>query len=191
MAHKEDLRVIKTKAALTHTFFEMLKEIDVDDITVNELCIRANVRRATFYKHFKDKIDFLTYIIRDIRDTFDKENITDAKCSNITLDYYVNYISAIGKFLSERRDAISKILRSSLGPIFTYTFMQQNYYDTIDKLEQSVKDGMVLPTSIPVVASMLIGGISHNILRWFELDNHSTLDDLLIEMIKYIRMILK
>ena len=182
MAQKEDIRITKTKAALTNAFYAMIAENDVDDITVNELCARANVRRATFYKHFKDKLDFLTYLIRDIRETFDRETFAGDPSPSITADYYINYISALGKFLSEREEAVSKILRSSLGPIFLYTFMHQNYIDTSKKLQISVGDGMALPSSLPVVASMLIGGVSHNILRWFELENRPPIDTLVEDM---------
>lgn len=190
MASREDLRVTKTKAALTHAFFEMLTESDVDDITVNDLCERAEIRRATFYKHFSDKVDFLCYLIRDIRDNFDKQSFRNSGTS-ITVDYYVEYIAAIGNFLSERETAIAKILRSPLRATFIHVVMQQNYIDTKEKLEQSVRDGMTLPASVPVVANMLIGGVSHNILRWFELEERPPISDLIEEVVKLIEAILK
>ena len=49
---KEDLRVKKTKRVLTEAFFKLLNEKPFEEITVNELCDRADVRRATFYKHY-------------------------------------------------------------------------------------------------------------------------------------------
>ena len=70
-AHKEDLRIIKTRAALSSTFFKMLADMELSEITVNKLCEESGVRRATFYKHFRDKDDFIIYIIKDIRAYFD------------------------------------------------------------------------------------------------------------------------
>ena len=46
---KEDLRVKKTKRALTLAFIELLKVKHFEDITINELCEKAEIRRATFY----------------------------------------------------------------------------------------------------------------------------------------------
>ena len=55
---KSDLRIIKTRKALYTAFTMLLGEKSFEDITVNELCENAMVRRATCYKHFADKYDF-------------------------------------------------------------------------------------------------------------------------------------
>ena len=59
---KEDLRVTRTKKALTDMLRALLETKRFEDITVNELCEKAKIRRATFYKHFDDKYAFLAYI---------------------------------------------------------------------------------------------------------------------------------
>lgn len=43
--------------------FSLLKKKSFDDITVLEICEYAGVHRATFYKHFVDKYDFLNACI--------------------------------------------------------------------------------------------------------------------------------
>ena len=50
-----DLRIIKTRKALCDAFIILLGEKPFEDITVNELCKKAMVRRATFYQHFEEK----------------------------------------------------------------------------------------------------------------------------------------
>ena len=57
---KEDLRVRKTKKALFDAFMSLLAKKPYEDITINELCDAADVRRATFYKHYSDKVSFVT-----------------------------------------------------------------------------------------------------------------------------------
>lgn len=59
MSEKYDLRIVKTRKALFDAFLELVSEKPFDAITVNEICKRALVRRATFYNHFADKYDFL------------------------------------------------------------------------------------------------------------------------------------
>ena len=59
MEKKSDLRVRKTYEALMRAFEDLLTGKTFDDITVNELCERAMIRRPTFYSHFEDKYDFL------------------------------------------------------------------------------------------------------------------------------------
>ena len=55
MEKKNDLRVQKTYRALMAAFEALMAEETFDDITVNELCARALIRRPTFYSHFEDK----------------------------------------------------------------------------------------------------------------------------------------
>lgn len=61
MEKKKDLRVQKTYRALMAAFEALMAEETFDDITVNELCARALIRRPTFYSHFEDKYDFLRF----------------------------------------------------------------------------------------------------------------------------------
>lgn len=59
-----DLRVQKTYKALIENFEELLKEKEFENISVKELCDAAMIRRPTFYTHFIDKYDFLTFFIK-------------------------------------------------------------------------------------------------------------------------------
>ncbi|MBH4729974.1 fatty acid efflux pump transcriptional regulator FarR, partial [Staphylococcus aureus] len=52
-----DLRVIKTKKALSSSLLQLLEQHLFQTITVNQLCHNALVHRTTFYKHFYDKYD--------------------------------------------------------------------------------------------------------------------------------------
>lgn len=58
-AKKVDIRVKKTYNQLIVALVKLLAEKSFDDITVLEICETAGVHRATFYKHFVDKYDFL------------------------------------------------------------------------------------------------------------------------------------
>ena len=67
MEKKKDLRVQKTYRALMAAFEALMAEETFDDITVNELCARALIRRPTFYSHFEDKYDFLRFYLNEIQ----------------------------------------------------------------------------------------------------------------------------
>lgn len=79
-----DLRIQKTYKALTDTFLELLEEKHLEDITVEELCSRAMIRRATFYKHFADKNDFFVFLVREIQQKFIDENLVNAARLTVT-----------------------------------------------------------------------------------------------------------
>jgi len=56
---KMDRRVLRTRKALRSALLELIKEKGYDSIAVEEITQRANLGRATFYLHYKDKEDLL------------------------------------------------------------------------------------------------------------------------------------
>ncbi|MGD8402646.1 MAG: TetR/AcrR family transcriptional regulator [Anaerolineales bacterium] len=57
--NKIDRRVQRTRKALRSALLELIKEKGYDSISVEEITQRANLGRATFYLHYKDKEDLL------------------------------------------------------------------------------------------------------------------------------------
>ncbi|MCG7339031.1 TetR/AcrR family transcriptional regulator [Staphylococcus sp. ACRSN] len=64
--NENDLRVIKTKRALSKSFYTLLESKMFSSISVNQICENALIHRTTFYKHFYDKYDLLIYLITDL-----------------------------------------------------------------------------------------------------------------------------
>lgn len=58
----EDRRVRKTKKAIQTVFCEMTKEKNLNEITVKELCTRADINKSTFYLHYHDIYDLANSI---------------------------------------------------------------------------------------------------------------------------------
>jgi len=56
---KTDRRIQRTRQALRSALLELIKEKGYDSISTEEITERANVARATFYLHYKDKEDLL------------------------------------------------------------------------------------------------------------------------------------
>lgn len=189
-AHKEDLRITKTRAALSSAFFEMLADMELSDITVNQLCEKSGVRRATFYKHFKDKDDFIVFVIKDVRNHFDNNIWNKDLNPTFTKDYYKRYAECLLAFLLRHEVAIKRVVNAPIRSAFIDAFMQENFDDTKKKLEASVKDGMHLIASADVVASMIIGGTSMCIIRWFEAEDKCSPDVLIQDIYAFIDRVL-
>ena len=51
----EDRRITKTKKALKEALIEMLDKETFEQISITELCRKADVSRITFYAHYSDK----------------------------------------------------------------------------------------------------------------------------------------
>jgi AcrR family transcriptional regulator len=63
---KMDRRIQRTRQALRAALLELIKEKGFDALSVEEITERANLGRATFYLHYKDKEDLLLEEFREI-----------------------------------------------------------------------------------------------------------------------------
>lgn len=62
----EDRRITKTKKNLKKTLIQMLEEIPFEQISITELCRRADISRITFYSHYSDKYALVDEIFEDM-----------------------------------------------------------------------------------------------------------------------------
>jgi AcrR family transcriptional regulator len=164
MREREDRRIVKTKGALFTAFLELLSEKLYEDITVNEICERADIRRATFYKHYNDKLAFFTAFTHMLRDRFDN-NIWKSKAT--TPDYYVAYAERIVEYITENDKATENIFKSNLMPTIMNVLIEQNYQDTYERLVKDIIKGRTYPASPEVIASMCAGGVASVIYHWY------------------------
>lgn len=61
-----DARVRYTRMMIEKCFLELLREKPVSKITVTELCQKAQINRATFYKHYQDVPQLLEKLEEDL-----------------------------------------------------------------------------------------------------------------------------
>ena len=180
-AKKVDRRVQKTKSTLTRVFRELLEEKSFEDITVNELCDRAQIRRATFYKHFNDKYDFLTAVIHNLRLEYDNRFWASSKPQS-TSEYFSNYVKCIVHFVNDYDKTFEKLMKSDISNYLISVFMEENHRYTTESLTRAVENGMRLPVSPDVMASMLTGGVGQIILRWLKSGKQKPIDELFSEI---------
>ena len=59
MKKSTDIRVVKTQKALLGALEELVKTKKLSNITITELCTKANINRNTFYYHYNNIYDLL------------------------------------------------------------------------------------------------------------------------------------
>lgn len=64
--NKTDRRIQRTCQSLRTALLELIQEKEYDGISIEEITERANVGRATFYLHYKDKEDLLLEEFREM-----------------------------------------------------------------------------------------------------------------------------
>lgn len=120
---KIDIRVLRTYDQLSAGLVKLLSEKSFEDLSVSEICDSASVHRATFYKHFNDKYEFLNFCFDNelSKINFDV-TATQASAENIK-ENFMYFIKATFEFVCSKQALFSVILSKkfsvSLGASFT------------------------------------------------------------------------
>jgi AcrR family transcriptional regulator len=65
-----DRRVRKTRDVLRKNLINLMKDKNINSITVKELCEKADINRGTFYLHYKDVFHMLEEIEKELFEEF-------------------------------------------------------------------------------------------------------------------------
>ena len=167
---KIDARIIKTRRSLYIAFLKLLSEKNYDDITINEICNRAEVRRATFYKHFSDKSSFAEAMTAHLISSFDENMRLTNTHMDYSVEYHIQYLKELVRFLVERIDAIRLLGKSNMYPNLVALVINENYKALLERLTNSAKNGMKLVASPDTIATILAGGVGAGLNRWLMSD---------------------
>lgn len=154
---KEDLRVVRTKKMLTNALKELLQEKSFDKITVNDICDRALVHRATFYNHFNDKIDLLNFIFDDMQEEIYNKTLKIG-ASITAKQMYVEIIERILDYCEANRESLKLILKNSTNEF--RTILIENIKNGIVYLLSKNKEIGQSNANIEAVESFYTGGLS-------------------------------
>ncbi|MDR1028855.1 MAG: TetR/AcrR family transcriptional regulator [Clostridiales Family XIII bacterium] len=181
MEKKIDLRITKTHMALCNTFIELLGEKRFEGITVNELCERAMIRRATFYKHFSDKYDFFGFFIREMQAKF-AAKIVPYECADVPSKHFIGLTRQFIDFLEENDRIVQRILKSDMFPELLDIFCKQIMTYTKQKLDEDVRKGRQLLVSPDLLAACYSGAMLHMLLWWYTQKDPIPKEELLQQM---------
>jgi AcrR family transcriptional regulator len=163
MHQKTDLRIVKTHKALVDAFLQLLGEKRFEDITVNELCERAMVRRATFYKHFADKYEFFAFVVNTKQDQFQaQQNAAPPHPQSLYLDIVKNTLD----FVKSNKKLVQMVFDSKMLPTLLEILSQQIAIDVTQRLKEDVQDGASLRASPQLMAQFFTGGLVYTMKWW-------------------------
>ncbi len=98
LEEKLDPRVKRTYSQILQAFEKLLAEKGFEAISVQDVTDKAEITRATFYKHFVDKYDLLDYTIKGLFKKEIEKRTLDA--CHYTPENLRNLILAVCEFLS-------------------------------------------------------------------------------------------
>ena len=104
VAHKEDLRIRRTKESIYTAFKQMVCEMPYEKITVKALADRAMINRNTFYLHYESTDD----VLREIQAGYMERYIELVKDYNY-LDNQREIVRSFFEFMESQDEFFKKI----------------------------------------------------------------------------------
>lgn len=148
---KEDLRITKTKLALSKSLLLLLGRRSFDRINVNNLCEDAQLSRATFYAHFKDKYDLLQYWLNTLRFELVREG-----------DTYIEMERRVNHFVRDNEKVITNLLKDANGE--TLDLLYEFMISLLGVTPEANEGGK--PSDRYIVLSNFCAGGMVNLLMW-------------------------
>ena len=179
--NKSESKYFNTALCMDEALISLLKEKDLEYITVREICEKASVNRSTFYLHYETIADlvneaietvnqrFSSYFAEDIKGIVEKLNHTDlSNLVLITRDYLYPYL----RFVSEHKDLYRAAFRN---PKELQTNVKYGY------IKKYIVDPILLRFGVPMAywkyyISYYIDGIMAIIKTWLEADCQDSIE---------------
>lgn len=173
MEDKMDLRIRKTYLALHNAFDELLSEKRFDEMTINELCDRAMIRRTTFYKHFADKYEYYAFYIKECVSTFQDRLAPDVDDGEVNA-YLIHMSRETIRFLQQHNKLVQNIKNSSMFPMLLSILLEQISYD-MEQVFRRARETSLEKAQIEGIAAFLAGGVTNTVFRY--LRNNEPIDE--------------
>ncbi len=184
MDDKIDLRIQKTQNSLIQALQQLLAQKNFDEITVTELCNKAQTRKATFYKHFMDKDDLFTFMIQNLQEEYESEHEKQYEDGDLNA-FYSGILSYTLDFLEEHESMVDKILDGKSRSRLMDLISQQVFSDLKFHLIKDHKKGLL--TFCPeYLASIFTGALVDGACYWIKNKDKLTKEDAVNQCLKII-----
>lgn len=162
-----DLRTQKTFSNLVQGFLELLEKYRFEDISVKQLCESAQIRRATFYTHFADKYEFLSFFIQEMRKEF-LEHIQGihSEMSNPAGSYCDKLFHETMLFFEAHPQLVQNLQDSQMLPVMMDIFaetVQKDVYDYLCSRPEKEDDNIM-----QMKACFYAGGLLQLVRLWMK-----------------------
>lgn len=160
-----DRRILRTRALLRDALMSLVQERRWDSITIQDITERANVNRATFYLHYRDKDELLLHSMIDLY-----QELSDKHQASVRTHDPLDLNSFDGAEDFEHVAEHAEFYRAMLSNRGSAGFI----VGVIDYLHQMYRDQVIVPlsdassTRVPVdFMAAFLAGAEIGIVYWW------------------------
>ena len=173
---KIDLRVKRTDKLILDTFMNLLKEKSFDDIRISDICNGAMIHRTTFYKHFEDKYNLLSYALKNIINGFEIKSL-DFYNNTVSRKFYINLFKSFLQHIENNRKIYLVGLRNLKSDFLINNFKRIIVSSIKYRLEDNNKHGANFTIPIPVLAELYYATMIGLGIWWLQNDADISIDE--------------
>lgn len=155
-----DRRIINTKKKLTNTLLQLIKEKNINNITVLELCNRADINRTTFYKYYKDINDLIFTIEESLISELEKGII------NIKRNFLITYTGQIIEQIAEHKDIYMVLLSENGDHKFLRRILNLVNKQSLEEWQKLLKKAS--PEDLEKINNFIVDGSTGIIEDWIK-----------------------
>lgn len=161
--NSSDRRVKKTTRIIKESLATLLKEKDINEISIKELANLADISRSTFYAHYQDIYDLYDQMENDLladMDNIMKQDPTHKylELYGILIDYIYDNSVIFSSFMGSNRNSQ---FRSKLADFF------EKKYNEIVLYEMNATE---MKEGWKYISRYINGGFIHMLSLWLESD---------------------
>lgn len=160
---KVDRRVKYTRMVLEDSFIKLMEKKDISQITIKEICEKADINRATFYAHYSDQYDLLRKIENKLLDNIKAhlEKIDQKKTEVST----VLIAEKIFEYIQENA-RLCKLLLCERGDFSFQKQIMTLVYDII--IAEITDNNIITKEDAEYVYSFTISGCVGFVQKWLD-----------------------
>ncbi|HEX3076015.1 MAG TPA: TetR/AcrR family transcriptional regulator [Lachnospiraceae bacterium] len=109
---------LTSKRMISEALIEIIKEKEYKDITITEVCTRAQISRRTFYRNFETMDDVLVFFTRTIIDEFkiEMKKHADENLNKMLVSYFT--------FWNTQSDLLNQFIQKGLSTIIFIEYIK-------------------------------------------------------------------
>ena len=174
---EESKQVKRTRKFVSTALLSLLLEKNFEEISVTDICEKAMITRATFYKYFEDKYHLAQCVLIDL-----KEQIFDKELEKIkfrsTKELYLKLIELSYDYITLHEQNFVLFIKHSYTEKFRIMLLQtiNDFVESITKKEHQ-NFRFQIPTEL--VSKFVTGGFAYTMLFMIENQTSYSKQDIL------------
>lgn len=181
-----DRRKQRTRRLLHEALLALIVERGYDDLSIQDITDRADLRRATFYLHYKDKDELLIAVLRETFDALARQLEAEASSDALAGKTYLKAYRLMFAHVAENAVLYRTILSGQVGAMVSRSVREYLAGHVQRALSLQDSNSFGLPDE---VIAHYVAGVELSLITWW-LENEQPFDiEAMAEMTQ--RLVLK